>query len=68
MFVSKSMTFPTPRDMVYFLKDWIVNPMLNLLNSTMTYTGFEPGTFGEAVSIPLQPIMCFLPSKFAYFF
>jgi hypothetical protein len=37
--------------MVYFLQDWIVNPMLNLLKRTMTYPGFEPGTFGVAVSI-----------------
>jgi hypothetical protein len=26
--------------------------MLNLLKKTMTYPGFEPGTFGLAVSIP----------------
>jgi hypothetical protein len=26
--------------------------MLNLLKRTMSYPGFEPGTFGEAVSIP----------------
>jgi hypothetical protein len=38
--------------MVYFLQDWIVNPMLNPLKRTMTYLGFEPGTFGVAVSIP----------------
>jgi hypothetical protein len=38
--------------MVYFLQDWIVKPMLNLLKRTMTYPGFEPGTFGAAVSIP----------------
>jgi hypothetical protein len=38
--------------MVYFLQDWIVNPMLNLLKKTMTYPGFESGTFGVAVSIP----------------
>jgi hypothetical protein len=55
MYVSKSMTFPTPhtgrlRHGLSF-KDWIVNPMLNLLKSTMTYPGFKPGTFGIAVSI-----------------
>jgi hypothetical protein len=38
--------------MVYFLQDWIFNPMLNLLKTTMTYPGFEPGTLGVAVSIP----------------
>jgi hypothetical protein len=38
--------------MVYFLQYWIVNPMLNHLKRTMTYLGFEPGTFGVAVSIP----------------
>jgi hypothetical protein len=38
--------------MVYFLQDWIVNPTLNLLKRTMTYPGFEPGTFGVAVSNP----------------
>jgi hypothetical protein len=38
--------------MVDFLKDWIVNPMLNLLKRTITYPGFEPGAFGVAVSIP----------------
>jgi hypothetical protein len=38
--------------MVYFLQDWIVNPMLNLLKRTMAYSGFEPGTFGVAVTIP----------------
>jgi hypothetical protein len=37
--------------MVYFLQDWIVNPMLNLLKKTMTYPGFEAGTIGLAVSI-----------------
>jgi hypothetical protein len=42
--------------MVYFLQNWIVNPMLNLLKRTMTYPGFEPGTFGVAVSIPTEPI------------
>jgi hypothetical protein len=31
--------------MVYFLQDWIVNQMLNLLKRTMTYPVFEPGTF-----------------------
>jgi hypothetical protein len=40
--------------MVYFLQDWIFNPMLNLLKTTMTYPGFEPGTFGVAVSIPIE--------------
>jgi hypothetical protein len=35
-----------------FLQDWIVNPMVNLLKRTMTYPGFNPGTFGLAVSIP----------------
>jgi hypothetical protein len=42
------------RDMVYFysLQDWIVSPMLNLLKRTMTYPGFELGTFGLAASIP----------------
>jgi hypothetical protein len=35
-----------------FFTRWIVNPMLNLLKRTMTYQGFEPGTFGLAVSIP----------------
>jgi hypothetical protein len=34
-----------------FFTRWIVNPMLNLLKRTMTYSGFEPGTFGLAVSI-----------------
>jgi hypothetical protein len=38
--------------MVYFLKDWIVNPPLNLLKRTIAYPGFEPGTFRVAVSIP----------------
>jgi hypothetical protein len=38
--------------MVYFLQDWIVNPMLPLLKRIMTYPRFEPGTFGVAVSIP----------------
>jgi hypothetical protein len=38
--------------MVYFLQYWIVNPMLNLLKRTMTYPGFEPGTFVVAVNIP----------------
>jgi hypothetical protein len=38
--------------MVYFLQAWIVIPLLNLLKRTMTYPGFEPGTFGLAVSIP----------------
>jgi hypothetical protein len=36
--------------MVFFFK-MDVNPMLNLLKRTMTYPGFEPGTFGLAVSI-----------------
>jgi hypothetical protein len=45
MYVSKSMTFPTP-------EYWIVSPMLNLLKRTTTYPGFKPGTFGVAVSIP----------------
>jgi hypothetical protein len=40
--------------MVYFLQDWIVSPMLNLLKRTMTYPGFQPGTFEVAVSIPLH--------------
>jgi hypothetical protein len=35
----------------FFLQDWIVNLMLNLVKRTMTYPGFEPGTFGLAVSI-----------------
>jgi hypothetical protein len=26
--------------MIYFLQDWIVNPMLNFLKRTMTYPGF----------------------------
>jgi hypothetical protein len=39
------------QDMVNFLQDWIVNPMLNLLKRTMTYPKFEPGTFGLTVSI-----------------
>jgi hypothetical protein len=38
--------------MVYFLQDWIVNTMLNLLKRTMTYPGFELRTFGVAGSIP----------------
>jgi hypothetical protein len=51
----KSMTFPTPhighwRHGLFFTR-WIVNPMLNLLKRTMTYPGFESGTFGLAVSI-----------------
>jgi hypothetical protein len=52
------MTVPTPHIghsrevMVYFLQDWIVNPMLNLLKRTMTYPGFEPGNFGVADIIP----------------
>jgi hypothetical protein len=33
-------------------QDRNVNPMLNLLKGTMTYLGFECGTFGVAVSIP----------------
>jgi hypothetical protein len=49
------MTFPTPhighsRHGLFFTR-WIVNPMINLLKRTMTYPGFEPGTFGLAVSI-----------------
>jgi hypothetical protein len=53
---SKSMTFPTlhtghSRHGLFFFTRWIVNPMLNLLKRTMTYSGFEPGTFGLAVSI-----------------
>jgi hypothetical protein len=49
------MTFLTPhishsRHGLFFTR-WIVNPMLNLLKRTMTYPGFEPGTFGLAVSI-----------------
>jgi hypothetical protein len=48
--------FPTPHighsRHGFFLQDWIVNPMLNLLKRTMTYPTFEPGTFEEAVSIP----------------
>jgi hypothetical protein len=49
------MTFPTPhighsRHGLFFTR-WIVNHMLNLLKRTMTYPGFEPGTFGLAVSI-----------------
>jgi hypothetical protein len=55
--VSKLMTFPTPHighsRHGLFLQDWLVNPMLNLLKRTMTYPGFEPRTFGVAVSIPL---------------
>jgi hypothetical protein len=52
---SKSMTFPTPhighsRHGLFFTR-WIVNPVLNLLKRTMTYPGFEPGTFGLAVSM-----------------
>jgi hypothetical protein len=35
-----------------FFTRWIVNPMLNFLKRTMIYPGFEPGTFGVAVSIP----------------
>jgi hypothetical protein len=43
------------RDMVYFLQDWIVSPMLNLLKRTMTYPGFEPGSFGPCtVSLSLD--------------
>jgi hypothetical protein len=38
--------------MVYFLQDWNISPMQNLLKRTMTYPGFEPGTFGLAVTIP----------------
>jgi hypothetical protein len=38
--------------MVYFLQDWIVNPIINLLKRNMAYPGFKLGTFGEAVSIP----------------
>jgi hypothetical protein len=49
------MTFPTPHighsSHGLFFTRWIVNPMLNLLKRTMTYPGFEPGTFGLAVSI-----------------
>jgi hypothetical protein len=53
---SKPKTFPTPhighsRHGLFFTKR-IVNPMLNLLKRTMTYPGFDPGTFGVAVSIP----------------
>jgi hypothetical protein len=56
MYASKSMTFPSPHighsRHGFFLQDWIVNPMLNLLKRTMTYPGFEPGTLEVAVSIP----------------
>jgi hypothetical protein len=49
------MTFPTQHKghsrHGLFLQDWIVNPMLNLLKKTIN-RGFEPGTFGVAVSIP----------------
>jgi hypothetical protein len=49
------MTFSTPhighsRHGLFFTR-WIVNPMPNLLKRTLTYPGFEPGTFGLAVSI-----------------
>jgi hypothetical protein len=49
------MTFSTPhighsRHGLFFTR-WIANQMLNLLKRTMTYPGFEPGTFGLAVSI-----------------
>jgi hypothetical protein len=55
MYVNKSMTFSTPhighsRHSVFFTR-WVVNPMLNLLKRTMAYPGFEPRTFGLAVSI-----------------
>jgi hypothetical protein len=40
--------------MVYFLQDWIVSPVLNLLKRTMTYPGFAPGTLGFTVSIPTR--------------
>jgi hypothetical protein len=40
------------RDMVYFLQDWIVSPMLSLLKRIITFPGFEPETHGLAVSIP----------------
>jgi hypothetical protein len=40
------------RDMVNFLQDWIVSPILNLLKMTTTYPGFKLGTFGLTVSIP----------------
>jgi hypothetical protein len=53
--VCKSINFPTPHighsRYGLILQDWIINPMLNLLKRTMTYAGFEPGTFGLAVSI-----------------
>jgi hypothetical protein len=42
--------------MVYFLQDWIVNPMLNLLKRTMTYSGVESGTFRCRADI-LPPIL-----------
>jgi hypothetical protein len=34
-----------------FFTRWIVNPMRNLLKRTMTYPGYEPETFGLAVSV-----------------
>jgi hypothetical protein len=34
------------------MSQFYVNTMLNLLKRTMTYPGFEPETFGVAVSIP----------------
>jgi hypothetical protein len=48
--------FPTSLFGLFFTR-WIVNPIRNLLKRTMTYLGFEPGTFGVAVSIPItQPL------------
>jgi hypothetical protein len=38
------------RDMVYFLQDWIVSAKLS--EKDHDFPGFEPGTFGLAVSIP----------------
>jgi hypothetical protein len=56
MYVSKSMTFPTPyighsRHGLFFTR-WIVNPMLNLLKRT--YPGLEPEIFRVTVSIFLK--------------
>jgi hypothetical protein len=56
MYVSKSMTFPTPhighsRYGLFFTRPDCEFKMLNLLKRTMTYPGLEPGTFEVAVSI-----------------
>jgi hypothetical protein len=66
------MTFPTPhighsRHGLFFTR-WIVNHMLNHLKRTMTYPGFEPGTFGLALHHLGRLNQSALPCCFVHFY